>query len=192
MKKILIALIAFYPGFGYAQVYKCTDGSGNTSYQSGPCDAEKKAFTIDIKTGSKVDLSEKPNLLQQQQLKEQQQALEKQKQLQQEQQRRQAVSAEQAITLALIQNNPGQFSIYSIPPYQIDKLPALVEQFKNRLPDIEKFRRLAAQKALATGQCGRVESDELNIRSKKTQLVFLVDCSSGQSFYFNETELSAQ
>ncbi len=192
MKKILIVLIALYSGFGHAQVYKCTDGSGNTSYQSSPCDAETKAFTIDIKTGSKVDLSQQPNPLQKQELKKQQEALEKQKQLQQEQQRKQAVSAEQAITLALIQNNPSQFSIYSIPPYQIDNLPALVEQFKNRLPDIEKFRRLAAQKALATGKCGRVESDELNIRSKKTQLVFLVDCSSGQSFYYNETELSSQ
>jgi hypothetical protein len=52
------------------------------------------------------------------------------------------------------------------------------------------MRRQAAEKALATGQCERVEAAELNLKSSKAALVFLIDCSSGKHFYYTEQELA--
>jgi hypothetical protein len=69
-------------------------------------------------------------------------------------------------------------------------MSAVVKHYETRLPEIEKFRRLAAKKALATGECVRVESDELSAKSSSEQLVFSVDCSSAKTFYFNEKELA--
>ncbi len=91
----------------------------------------------------------------------------------------------------LIKNNPQKYSAYAIPPYKPDDLSPLVKSFENRLPDIERFRREAAEKALATGECGRVESVELNQKSKADSLVILVDCSSAKKFYVTEQELDS-
>jgi hypothetical protein len=57
------------------------------------------------------------------------------------------------------------------------------------LPEIERLRRQAAEKALASDQCARVESVELNSKSTKDALMFLINCSNGTSFYFKEQEL---
>ncbi len=193
MKVSLFILAAFFSANSFADVYKCTDSTGNTSYQAKPCEEQKQAFEMNIKTGSKVDLIQQRK---QQQLDEEQKQQQKQQQQRQQQLliqkkelRKKASLAESTITQQLVKNNPKQFSAFAIPPYNPDKLPALVRPFEFRLPEIEKFRRLAALKALNSGQCQRVEADELNIKSQKQQLVFLVDCSSGKSFYFNESEL---
>ena len=186
MKVSLFILATLFSANSVAGVFKCTDSTGNTSYQAQPCEKQKQAFEMNIKTGSKIDLTQQQN--QQKLNKEQQQQLLAQKITQ----RRKATLAESAITQALVKSSPKQYSAFAIPPYNPDKLPALVKQFELRLPEIEKFRRLAAQKALHSGQCQRVEADELNIKSQKQQLVFLIDCSSGKSFYFNESELAKE
>jgi len=198
MKVSLFILATLFSANSVAGVFKCTDSTGNTSYQAQPCEKQKQAFEMNIKTGSKIDLTQQQN---QQKFNEEQQQQQQQKQQQQQQQqllaqkitqRRKATLAESAITQALVKSSPKQYSAFAIPPYNPDKLPALVKQFELRLPEIEKFRRLAAQKALHSGQCQRVEADELNIKSQKQQLVFLIDCSSGKSFYFNESELAKE
>ncbi len=189
MKEICFVLAACFAVSANAEIYKCTDDSGNTSYQAKPCREKSRAYALDTRTGSHVAVKAKEDQKLQQELKRQQQELEKQKKRQLEQQWSAAAKVEQDITLALIQKNPKKFSIYAIPPYQINQLPPVAQQFKPRLPDIERLRRLAAQKALASGQCTRVESDQLSPRSKKGKLIVLVDCSSGKSFYFSETEL---
>jgi hypothetical protein len=122
--------------------------------------------------------------------KEQQTALEKQK-LEQEKQdniNKEAMS-ESAKNQFLIKNNPDKFSAYAIPPYVPEKLPDLVRIYQIRLAEIERLRRQAAEKALASKQCTRVESVELNSKSTKDALMFLINCSSGKSFYFKEQEL---
>ncbi len=190
MKTYVLFIIALFPSILLAGVFKCTDQHGKTSYQSKPCADEKQAFEMDFKTGAKTDLNQQTQLKnrsKEEQEKIRQAELQKK---QRERQRKMDAISESLITQELIKKNPKQYSVFSIPPYNPDKLPALVQAFAERLPEIEKFRRLAAQKALATGQCGRVEADELNIKSKKEQLVFLVDCSSGKSFYYNEQELN--
>lgn len=192
--KNLVFVFALCLSFdSWAGVYKCTDASGHTDYQSSPCSEEHKAIQMNTKTGGSVDVSaqEQQQALSAEQQKQQelQKQAEEQAKLEEIAQRKRLAQAESELTQTLIKQNPQQFSAYAIPTYDPDKLPALLKQFESRLPDIEKFRRFAAQKALATGKCQRVEADELNLKSKQDLLVFLVNCSSGGSFYFNETEL---
>ncbi len=189
MKKTFLILLLCMTASANAEIYKCTDATGATSYQQKPCLNNDSSYAIDVKTGTHIAITEKKDQRLQQELERQRHAIEEQKKRQLEQQWDEGAKAEQVITQAMIQNNPKKFSIYAIPPYRIKQLPPVAQQFKHRLPEIEKFRRLAAQKALATNQCTRVESDQLSPRSKKTELVVLVDCSSGKSFYFKESEL---
>jgi hypothetical protein len=127
--------------------------------------------------------------------KEQQAALEKQKLEQEQLQKKQAninkdAMIESAKNQFLIKNNPDKFSPYAIPPYVPEKLPDLVKLYQTRLADIERLRRQAAEKALVSRQCIRVESVELESKSTKDALLFVINCSSGKSFYFKEQELA--
>jgi hypothetical protein len=193
MKNLILLFTLCLSFDSWAGVYKCTGADGRTDYQSSPCTENHKAVQINTRTGSKVDLNELEN--QQDQATEQQKQIEAQKHAEEQArldtiaERKQRAKAESELTLALIKNNPMQFSAFAIPPYDPDNLPQALKAYEARLPEIEKFRRLAAQKALATGKCQRVEADELNAKSTKEQLVFLVNCSSGAAYYFNETEL---
>lgn len=192
MNKTLLIVAALFSSGSFAGVYKCTDASGNTTYQSSPCEDVKEAFEMNVKTGSAVDLNQQrkqQELAEEEKLRSQQQ---EQQRLQQIEQRKKAALAESQLTQKLIKNNPRQYSAFAIPPYDPNKLPELVKKFEQRLPEIEKFRRLAAQKALTSGQCTRVEGDELNIKSTMEQLVFQIECSSGKSFFYNETDLTRQ
>ena len=189
-----ILLLALCLSFNsWAGVYKCTDADGRTDYQSSPCTDHHKAVQINTKTGGNVDLNEQEAAQAQateaQKQQQMQQQAEEQARMEAIAQRKQLSRTQSELTQALIKKHPMQFSAFAIPPYDPEKLSKLVNQFEERLPDIEKFRRLAAQKALATGQCQRVEADELNAKSTKEQLVFLINCSSGASYYFNESDL---
>ncbi len=193
MKTRVLILALCLSGNSWAGVYKCTDATGHNYYQSSPCTEEHKAIQMNTKTGGSVDLNaeEKQKELETEQKKQQelQQQAEQQAKLEEIALRKKLALEQNVLTQALIKQNPNQFSAYAIPGYDPEKLPNLVRLHEERLPEIEKFRRLAAQKALQTGKCQRVEADELNMKSTKEILVFLVNCSSGASLYFNETEL---
>jgi hypothetical protein len=193
MKKLLFMLSLCLSIDSWAGVYKCTDSSGHTFYQSSPCTEQHKSIEINPKTGSSVDITaqEKQQAMTTEERKQQEQQLQAEEAAKQASaaQFKQQVIAEMEITKALVKQNPQQFSPFAIPPYELDKLPPLIKLFENRLTDVEKYRRLAAQKALSTGKCQRVEADELHAKSKADQLVILVNCSSGASFNFNEAEL---
>jgi hypothetical protein len=177
----------------WAGVFKCTDANCHNNYQSSPCTVEHKAVQMNTKTGSSVDL----NAVERQQaaeaaLKKQQSAeeqAEQQAKLDIIAKNKQDARVQSEMTQTLIKQNPTQFSAFAIPAYDPEKLPAQVKPFETRLPDIEKFRRLAAQKALASGECQRIETDELTAKSKSDQLNFLINCSSGKTFLFNEADL---
>jgi hypothetical protein len=193
MRQTLFILACLFSVPASAGVYKCTAADGNTVYQSSPCDAGQSKKAINTKTGVSTDLDAEQNKQLSEQNK-QQVDIEKQKaeeaQLAQKlEQLKQDALKEREKNQLLIKNNPKQFSAYAIPPYLPDALPTLAKTFQDRLPDIERLRRQAAEKALASGECGRVEADELNLKSTKDALVILVDCSSGKSFYFAEQEL---
>ena len=130
-------------------------------------------------------------------LSEQEQAAKDAEKIQQEQEilkkqqdLKQSAINENAKNQFLVKNNPKTFSAFAIPPYNPDNLPPLIKKFENRLADIERMRREAAEKTLATGECGRVESVELNQKSTRDSLVILVDCSTSKKFYINEQELA--
>ena len=150
-------------------VYKCTDPTGHTNYQASPCAEQHKAVEINPKTGGAVDLNAKEQqqaiLSDQQKQQELEKQAEEQAKLATLSEFKKQVQAEHEITQNLIKQHPQQFSAFAIPIYDPAKLPGHVQAFASRLVEIEKFRRLAAQKALASGLCQRVEADELNSKS---------------------------
>ena len=193
MKFTLLILGSLFSACTSAGIYKCTDANGNKEYRSSPCEKGHSNIEINVKTGASTNLDDINN---QQAIaqKEQEAALEKQKLEQEQLLKKQANTNREAINESaknqfLIKNNPGKFSAYAIPPYVPEKLPDLVKTYQSRLPEIERMRRQSAEKALASNQCTRVESVELNSKSTKNALMFLINCSSGKSFYFKEQEL---
>ena len=193
MRFTLLILGSLFSAYTSAAIYKCTDTNGNIDYRSSPCETGHGNGKLNIKTGTYTNVDGKDNqsdLVQ----KEQQAELEKQKLEQEELLKKQATTNGEAIIESaknqfLIKNNPDKFSPYAIPPYVPEKLPDLVKTYQTRLAEIERLRRQAAEKALASNQCIRVESVELNSKSTKDALMFLINCSSGKPFYFTEQEL---
>ncbi|NOT11667.1 MAG: DUF4124 domain-containing protein [Methylococcaceae bacterium] len=194
MRFALLILGCFFSAHATAGIYKCTDSEGNTKYLSKPCAVGDKNIQINLKTGATTDLNKKQSeeelKQKEEQAKTEQQKLEEQAQQQRQEKLLNDANQESAKNQFVIKNNPDKYSAYAIPPYVPDNLSALVKTYQDRLSDIERMRRQAAEKALNSGQCARVESSELNIKSKKNTLVFLVDCSSGKHFYFTELELT--
>jgi len=190
MRFIVVFLGILFSAHASAGVYKCTGADGKTAYQSKPCVAGQHNVELNVKTGSSTDLDEQQKQQLEQQKQLDQDKLEQDKLRQRQAQLKQAAADESAKNQFLIKNNPEKFSAYAIPPYQFDQLPDVVKSHQSRLPDIERFRRQAAERALVSGQCSRVEASELNARSTQDALVFLINCSSGKSFYFTEQELT--
>ncbi|MFA5921611.1 MAG: DUF4124 domain-containing protein [Methylococcaceae bacterium] len=193
MRFTLLILGSLFSVCASAGIYKCTDVNGNTEYRSTSCHTGHDNVELNVKTGTSTSLDDKNNQQTFAQ-KENQAALEKQKLEQDQLLKKQANTNREAINESaknqfLIKNNPDKFSAYAIPPYVPEKLPDLVKAYQSRLPEIERLRRLAAEKALASDQCIRVESVELNGKSTKKALMFLTNCSSGKSFYFKELKL---
>jgi Domain of unknown function (DUF4124) len=193
MKSTLLILGLLFSIPLSAGVYKCTDAKGNKIYRAIPCAEGQSKLELNVKTGSATDLiakeQEQALSQQEQEAKEAQKKLEEQQQAQKLTQFKQSALDESAKNQFLVKSNPGKFSAFAIPPYKYDDLPPLVKTYQNRLPDIERMRRQAAEKSLSTGQCGRVESVELSEKSSKDAIVILVDCSTAKKFYFSEKEL---
>lgn len=193
MKKLAILFTLLLPVTSWAGAYKCTDASGNTHYQSSPCTENTQAHEINLKTFSKTDLNaEEQKAKQEAELKKQQSAKQENNKQAEElriEARNKQAQAESELTQALIKQKSKEFSAYAIPTYEPNKLPDTVKPFIERLPEIERYRRIAAEKALATLQCQRVEDDQLTSKSAPSALVFLVSCSTGKTFFYNESEL---
>jgi hypothetical protein len=190
MRITLLILGSLFSACTFAEIYKCTDINGKTDYQSKPCDQEHKTVQINVKTGISNDGLDQEKQKQALAQKEQAEKLEREQLLKKQNQHKQDAKSASAKNQFLIKNNPEKFSAFSIPPYDPDQLPELVKNFDARLPDIERLRGQAAEKALASGLCKRVEASELHSKSSKKSLVFSVDCSSGKNFHFTEQELA--
>jgi hypothetical protein len=195
MRFTLIILGCFVSSYVFAanNIYKCVDPAGKKNYQSSPCRPGFSIITLNIATGSSTNLDEEKK---QQELKQQteQAKLEEQKMTEKQRAERQTNINKEAIAESennqtLIRSNPQKYSAFAIPPYVPDKLSDLVKPFQDRLASIERFRRTSAEKALVSGQCERVEAAELDVKSTKETLHFLVNCSSGKTFNFTEQDL---
>ncbi|MSP27254.1 MAG: DUF4124 domain-containing protein [Methylococcales bacterium] len=196
MRLTLIILGCFVSSsvFSANNVYKCIDAAGKTDYQSSPCGAGLTNSTLNITTGGSTNLDEEK---QQQELKQKEEQakldahkLAKQQELEKQASVDKVAIAESENNQSLIKNNPKKYSAFAIPPYVPDKLPDLVKNYRDRLDAVERLRRAAAEKALASNQCGRVESSELDAKSTKTMLTFAVNCSSSKIFSFTEQDLT--
>ena len=194
MKFDFVIWVILFSASAAADVYKCTDDSGKTIYGAHPCAPGQENVQINIKSGSSTNLTEEQRLAElkekEQQSKLGQEKLEQQKLEEKLAKLKQDAKDESAKTQFVIKNNPLKYTPFAIPPYNPDDLPVVVSNFRNRLPEIERFRRIAAEKALATDQCGRVEASNLTSQSTAKALVFSVDCRSSAKFYFTEQELT--
>lgn len=75
---------------------------------------------------------------------------------------------------------------YVLTPYR----PGLFKKFSSRRSEIEKFRRLSAERAIDSGKCDSVEVVELSqVKSTLNDLHFFVDCTNTQRITFSEREL---
>ena len=194
MKFTLIVLGCLLSSYACAtkNVYKCIDASGKKNYQYSPCAVGLTNSTINIDTGSSINLDEEKKQQELKQQKEQakleQQKLTKQQQLEKQENTNKEAIAESEKTQLLIKESPKKFSADAIHPYDPEKLSDFVKNYRDRLADIERLRRSSAEKALESGQCERVEASELDIKSTKTLLSFLVNCSTSKAFYFTELD----
>lgn len=195
MKFVIFLFGGMFSFAATAGVYKCTDAAGRVVYKANLCAEGQSNVKIDIKSGVARDLDREEK---EQQLKEEQeqdkltaQEQEEKKLAEKQAKLKQEAKDESAKNQFVIRNNPLKYSVFAIPPYNPEQLPPQVENFAARLPEIERFRRLAAEKALATDHCGRVEAVELNTQSTQDALVFLVDCSSGKKYYLTEQEIKS-
>ncbi|MGR9114389.1 MAG: DUF4124 domain-containing protein [Gammaproteobacteria bacterium] len=189
MRFKLLVLAIFLSNSASADVYKCIDANGKTAYQAKPCAVDESAVEINFKTGAAIDT----------QTDKARKASELEKQILQEKAKLEAERKKQQLLIdakaeaeknqTLVKKNTDQFSAYAIPPYDPANLTDLVKNFEDRLADIERMRRLAALKVLSSGGCQRVEASELNIKSTREKLIFLVNCSTGQGTYVGENEL---
>lgn len=193
MKKLIFICLLMVAQSSLAGVYKCVDTNGNKRYQNSPCPNLENTSTFNPVTGTsnKVVDNRQLDLAMQQEI--QREKISAEKQLQEEQQRqqqlKQQILSESQKNQEWVKQHPKRYSAFAIPPYAENKHPEFADNFLDRLPEIEQFRRLGAELALASGKCGRVEAVELNYRSQATSLVFLVDCSSGESFLLNESQI---
>lgn len=193
MKINYVILAACLSASAWADVYKCTDASGHHFYQSSPCPEVHNAIQMNPKTGNSLDLTAQERQTAEQAERKRQQFEQELAQREVEiaaiEQRKLQAKAEYELTQTMIRQNPGQFSAYAVPWYDPVNLPPHVKAYETRMVDIEKFRRMAAQKVLGNGQCQRVEADELSPKSSPESLVFMINCSSGATYYLNEADL---
>lgn len=181
---------------GPATVYKCADAEGNVSYQKQPCRNLKSAAELNVTTGSSKHIVDEHQQVVDEyyaNMTEAQRREAEKLRAQSERKRLLDQSAEQAQkNQEYLKNNKQAFSPYAIPPYQGKRYADIVENFLKRLTEIEHYRKTAAIKVLASGQCKRVEAADLVPKSSLEKLKFQVDCRNGKRIRLNEQELQEQ
>lgn len=87
----------------------------------------------------------------------------------------------------------NRISPYAIIKYTSKSYPKLVQQYKSRLDEIEKYKVKAAEMALDSGKCDFVEVSDLSTnKSSLNNLIFWVDCKNQQRFYLTENEIKSK
>ena len=67
-----------------------------------------------------------------------------------------------------------------------------VKKYGPRLKEIEQYRKLAAEKVMASGKCDSVVASDLSTtKSSLKHLSFWVDCNNGTRVYLDENEIKA-
>lgn len=89
-------------------------------------------------------------------------------------------------------SHKAEIADYALSPYTADQYPKLFAAFGGRIKDVERLRRIAAEKAAESPTCDRVEIVELSQgRSSLSDLNYFVDCANTTRFRFSEAELAS-
>ena len=80
---------------------------------------------------------------------------------------------------------------YAIDEYTRSQYPSLVAQYRSRLPEIHRLRRLAAEQSVDSNKCDYVENVQLSQESRVSSLKFFIDCSNGARIYLTESEIKS-
>ncbi|GAA6153888.1 hypothetical protein NBRC116587_33100 [Pseudoteredinibacter isoporae] len=84
----------------------------------------------------------------------------------------------------------GKIASSAIIPTSADQYPKTVRLYPSRVKEIDKFRKLAAMKAVDSGKCDIAILSELSLtKSTRQRLSFFVDCTNGARFRYWENEL---
>lgn len=78
---------------------------------------------------------------------------------------------------------------YAITPYTPSGYPKTFAKYGNRMPELESFRRKAAEKAASNETCDRVELAEISDQGTYSNMQFFVDCANETRFRFSESDL---
>ena len=81
-------------------------------------------------------------------------------------------------------------------PYTKKGYPSTFKKFKDRMPDLQRYRIAAANKAASNTSCKKVAMAEISDRSTYSNMQFWVDCEKQDGTYtrfrFTESELDNQ
>lgn len=193
--KLLIVLLGviFSINAATAAVYRCADENGKIAYQNSPYQNLDAAAELNVTTGRHRDITAeiKQQEAQDEALMSEEQKREAEKlRIENEKTRLKAAGAEQSqINQEYLKNNKEKFSPYAFPPYQGKRYKDLIASYLERLPEIERMRRIAASQVLESGDCQRVEASDLNVYSHISLLRFIIDCRNGKRISFSEKEL---
>ena len=78
---------------------------------------------------------------------------------------------------------------HALQPYDRKNYPRIFSRYGKRIRDVEKFRKLAAKKALESGKCDFVEVAELSDKSPLNNLTYFVDCRNRERIYITENQI---
>lgn len=78
---------------------------------------------------------------------------------------------------------------YAIDTYSQAQYPKLYSQFRHKLPEIEKLRRMAAEQVVDQNKCDYIENVQLTMDSKSNKLRFFIDCEDGNRIYLTEADI---
>ena len=194
MRFCILLCGVIYSCFAWAGVYRCADQNGKIAYQKTPCVNLEEAIELNVNTGGHklLDKEEQAKLSSQiAELTEKQRIELAKQQKQQAKEKLLEESAKEAQkNQAFIKYNKLRFSPYAIPPYTGKRFSSLADSFEERLPEIEQYRRIAAEKVLKSDQCRRIEASDLDPLSPLKKLRFWVECSNGKRIKFSEQDLT--
>ena len=89
------------------------------------------------------------------------------------------------------QSTPPKIDEYVLTPYTRASWPKTFDKYGDRMPQLERFRRLAAEAAARNSECDKVIASEISDQGTYSSMQFFVDCENMKRFRFSESELTA-
>lgn len=88
------------------------------------------------------------------------------------------------------QQKKAEIPDYVLSPYTEESYPKTFAKYGNRMPELERFRKLAAEIAATNPECDKVIASEVSDRGTYSDMQFFVDCENMKRYRFSESELA--